>query len=204
MPGLPASVALAVEPAVADAVLVGIALHIIRRLLGREYRESDSRSGDVRAAQVVKGSSAAGDKTEARSRSAWKSILESVPKGVDLTEELTTANLVPILLGILGAWGSLVGLRTANGPASLSDPDRLALRSSLGLSVGRVEEILADANVVGHGALEVRIGIHSNEIRVLGNSTDRGVYPSCPSINVANRSGYSRALDGGPDLVDVA
>ena len=193
IPGLPASVALAVEPAVADAVSVGIALHMVRPQLERNAIGSDSRSGDVRAAQVVQGSSAAVDETKAGSWGAWKSILESVPEGVDLTKELTAANLVPKLLGILGARGGLVRLRAANRPASLSNPDFFTLRSSLGLRVSRVEKFFADADVVGHGALEVRIGIHADEIRALGDSTDRGVDPCCPSIDVANGSGYSGA-----------
>ena len=67
------------------------------------------RGRDVLAAEVIQWSRAArSHETKAWVGSSRRSILESEPEGVDIVEKLTTANLVPVCLGVGSVWLSLV------------------------------------------------------------------------------------------------
>ena len=167
-------------------------------------QEKNLRRRNVGAAKVKERSGAAGNNTETRTWGAWVGILKGVPEGIDLAKELCTTNLIPVLLSILGVRCRLVGAGTADGPASFGNPDRLAPGSGFGLCISRVEKRLGNADVVGHCALEVWVGIKTDEVGRLNDGTDRTVDPGGPGINMTNRGVDTGARDSRFHLADVA
>lgn len=93
---------------------------------------------------------------------------------------------------------------SANGPASLGDPDGLSTSGSLGLIKGRVEETLTLADGVGLGVLKVGVGVHADPVASLNERVVGAVDIRGPGVDMADRSGAdARILDSIADLADV-
>ena len=112
--------------------------------------------------------------------------------------------MVPVGLSIGKAGDSQVLSRTAHGPTSLGDPDRLAARSSCGVVVGLEKRDITSLNRVILGILEVWVRIHTNEIRSGDDSVVGGVHPGSPCIDMADGSPTQWSVRyGSTDLADV-
>jgi len=88
--------------------------------------------------------------------------LESVPPDVNVAESWAS-NLVPVGLGVVSGWDTQVCGLSANGPSSLSDPDRLA-GDSLGVADSLLEERLSAGDGVGLGVLEVWVSVDTDPV----------------------------------------
>lgn len=112
--------------------------------------------------------------------------------------------MVPVCLGVLRACDSLVLSRSGHGPASLSNPDRLALGSGLSLTKSVVEEGLTLVDAVGHGVLEVWVGVHSEPVASADECVVGAVHIRGPGVDVTNGDVcQSSASDSITDLLDV-
>ena len=109
------------------------------------------------------------DETERRAGRVGLGVLESVPPGVGLAEDLA-GYVVPVLLGVLGAGNGLGRGSAAYGPAGLSNPDRLTVGSSGGVAIGLKEEVGAVLNAIGIDGLEVGVRVNTQEIAVVDDS----------------------------------
>jgi hypothetical protein len=58
-------------------------------------------------------------------------VLENVPPSRDVAAEQLASNRLPVGLGVVNARNGQVLSSTRSGPASLGDPDRLAVSNSL-------------------------------------------------------------------------
>lgn len=64
--------------------------------------------------------------------------------------------------------------------------------------------MLGVADRVGHGALEVGVGVEADEVARIDDGLVGAVHPCGPGINVADGNGPQRgARDGAADLVDI-
>lgn len=130
--------------------------------------------------------------------------MESEPPGVDFPKESAT-DIVPVGLRIGDRRHSQVGGITADGPTGLRNPDLLAPHGSLGLLDGRLKQVSSRAYRVGHGVLEVRIGIHPDKITALDHSIVGAIHPRSPCVDVADGDlGKTSPADGLANLTDVA
>jgi len=116
--------------------------------------------------------------------------LKGEPPGINRSEE-RASNFIPVGLSVVSGWDSEVLGLSSYRPSGLSDPDVLVACPILDCLKSFVEESLAACDVVGHGVLEVRVGIRSNPISSLNNSSVARIVPRSPSIDVTNRSGDS-------------
>lgn len=149
--------------------------------------------------QRVGGGGATGD-TEA---GAGTGIGKHVPPGVGLAEE-RAANLVPVLLGVGERGDGVALIGAADGPASLGDPDLLAVGDGLGLGDGVVEEGLALVDAVGHGGLVVRVAVEAEPVDLVDHGGVGAVGPGIPGVDVTDGgAAQGSAGDGRLDLLDV-
>lgn len=114
--------------------------------------------------------------------------------------------MVPVGLGVVSAGNGEVLSLSGNRPSSLSDPDRLATNSTLGVIESFVEERSTLVNTICLGILEVWVGINTNEVTSIDDSVVRSVNPGGPGINVANsdtaQSGVCNSSSNLADVVD--
>jgi hypothetical protein len=130
--------------------------------------------------------------------------LEGEPEHVHLAK-VGASNSVPVGLSILDRWdGEVLGL-SADGPSGLGDPDFLVANSALHLLERVLEQAGTSVDRVGHGVLEVRIGVHAGPVNSPSDSRVGGVCPCGPRIDVADgdlaQGGGGKSLS---DLLDVA
>lgn len=98
--------------------------------------------------------------SEAWVRSSRGRILESIPPDVGIAKH-GTANLLVVVLCVLGGGDGFTRGLATNRPAGFRDPNRLAAASSLGLLQSSLEELLAILDRIRLGVLEIRIGVHA-------------------------------------------
>lgn len=96
--------------------------------------------------------------------------------------------MIPVRQSIGGARNCRILGGTRYGPAGLSNPDGLSTGSRDSLVVGTEEKIVCVVDAVGLCVLEVRVGIHSNEITCRNDCIVGSVDPCGPSINVTHES----------------
>ena len=165
----------------------------------------DIRLIGILAGQVVersRGQRVAKD-TEARVRCVGSGVLKSVPPHVGLPKQ-RAADLVPVCLGVFGRSDSLTGGLTADGVASLGNPDGLSASSSLGGVEGIEEETLIILDGVGHGVLEVGVGINADPVACINHSLVGAVDPDGPGVNMTNGGALETSAGNGfADLLDV-
>ncbi|KAI6757500.1 hypothetical protein HG531_003325 [Fusarium graminearum] len=159
----------------------GTAAEIVKGLLGK-FRADDSKAG-------VGG---------LRGR-----ILKSVPPDVDVSEHGATDILIECP-GVLERWNTFANSLSTNGPSSLSDPDRLAIGSSLNLVPGGLEQVCTLGDGVVLGVLEVRVGIHAEPVTSLDDSVIGCIGISGPCVNVTDRHRLeASSLDSAAGLLDI-
>lgn len=130
--------------------------------------------------------------------------MKSVPESVVLAKQEIATNRVPVCLGIGSAWDGEVLGWTADWPAGLGDPDRLALSSVGGVAESLLEERGALVDTVDLSVLEVWVGVNTDPVDGGDDVAVGSVDPSSPGVNVANRgSGESGTRDGAANLLDV-
>jgi len=96
--------------------------------------------------------------TKDNGRSDWLLVLKGKPPSVDLSTEQSTTNLAVISFSVVDAGDSLVHLSTLSWPASLGNPNWLALVNGNDL----VEIIPKDAlSIVDRVSLTKRLSVHS-------------------------------------------
>jgi len=96
--------------------------------------------------------------------------------------------LVPVSLSIGNAGNGQILSRAADRPASFGDPNRLATCSSSRVVVSLKECNIASLDGVVLSILEVRICVHTDEIRSSDDSVVGTVNPSSPRINMTDGS----------------
>lgn len=157
------------------------------------------------AGQVVEGSRGqrVTKDTEARVGCVGSGVLKSVPPHVGLPKQWA-ADLIPVCLGVFGRSDSLAGGLTADGVASFGNPDGLSASSGLG-GVERIEEeTLVVLDGVGHGVLEVGVGINANPVAGINHSLVGAVDPDGPGVNMTNGGALETSAGNGfADLLDV-
>jgi len=143
-------------------------------------------------------------KSKVRERRACFCCSLYIPPSVDLAEQKATTNLIPISFSILSGWDSLILGGAGKWPASLGNPDRLALRRGLSCLQGRVKERIAVADVIGHGVLEVWIRVHSQEIAGRNDGIVGAIDPSSPRVNVTDWNARDTGIaESGSNLTNV-
>lgn len=129
--------------------------------------------------------------------------MKGEPPGVGSAEE-GASDFVPVGLGVRKAGNGQVLGRSTYWPSSLGDPNGLASNSSLGYSQCGIEQTLTIVDTVGHGVLEVRVCVHSDEVTGVDDRVDATFGPASPSIDVTNGNILqARALDGVTKLADI-
>lgn len=158
------------------------------------------RSRLLAAGQVVKrvGVDVVGDDAERRRRSGWLRVTESVPEGVGVADQLAS-DCLPVLLSVLGGSLSLARLVTRHWPASLGNPDGLAVGSSDSSLVRLIEERLGVLDRVVESRLEVWVSVETEPVNSLNDGAVRTIGPVVPGVNVTNWEAPVLGLD----LVDV-
>lgn len=130
--------------------------------------------------------------------------MKIVPPGVVLAEKKAAADLIPVGLGVGGARNSEVLGWTADRPASLGDPEWLALRSVGNVTESLLEEGSALVDTVDLSVLEVWVRVNTKEVNSADNVAVAAVDPGGPGVNVTDggtrESGTSNSR---ADLVDV-
>lgn len=111
--------------------------------------------------------------------------MKSVPVGVGVLEE-GAASVLPVVLCIGNAGNGEVFGGTANGPASLSDPDVLAL----GGADGGVESVVEESGRVLDGVyvkeLEVRVGVHGDKVNGVDDGGVGAICPGVPGVDMGD------------------
>lgn len=131
-------------------------------------------------------------------------VLESVVVEVDIVLDKLACNIFPVDTGVLRTRLSLVQSLASDGPTSLSYPDRLALSSVDGGMVSIKEEGARASNAVLHSGLEVRVGVHANEVNCLNDRVVGSINVDSPSVYMANRLALKTGSGNGTaDLLDV-
>ena len=161
--------------------------------------------GHIVAAQVEQGlgGQLVADDTKAGVRGVGRGVLEGVPPDVVLAEE-GAADVLPESLGVLDRGHRLADRLAADGVPGLRDPDGLATAGLGGLAEGVGKQRVALADGVGHGVLEVRVGVHAQPVDGVDNGLVRAVVPGSPGLDVADLGILERGTgDGVPRLLDV-
>ena len=142
--------------------------------------------------------------TERWVRSGRVGILESVPEGVDVTENLA-ADLLPVSLGVLYGWNSQVRSLARDGVSGLSDPDILTTGSTDGRVVGLEEQVGIVLDSVGLGGLEVGVRVDTEPVNGADDGVVGAIHPSGPGVNMADReAGGGGVGDGRLGLANEA
>ena len=182
------------------------------RQSGREYDQGEVAYvlGRSRARQVEQGRElgeiTSGLDTEGRAGVAPLNVLKDVIVEVNVVVDELAGDTLPVDAGVVSAGNSLVDGLAANGPSGLSNPDGLALSGSNSLVVGVEEKITTSANTVGKSALEVRIGVHANPVKVVNDGVVAGIDVDLPCVDVtefgAREAGSGNSITSLFDVVD--
>jgi len=129
--------------------------------------------------------------------------LKDEPPGILLSEE-RASDVLPVLLGVLRAGdGKVLGL-AADRPAGFGDPDGLSTSALLGLVESVEEKLLGVLDAVGHGVLEVWVGVHSDKVRGIDDGLVAVVDIDGPCVDVSyGRGAQWSTLESIPNLVDI-
>ena len=112
--------------------------------------------------------------------------------------------MIPVGFRVVTAGNGFVDCLAADRETSLGDPDGLAGRRGLGGSKGIIEQALVVPDRVGHGVLEIGIGIHAEKVAGADEGLVGPVDPRRPCVDVAHRcTGHAGARNHLPHLLDV-
>jgi len=130
--------------------------------------------------------------------------LKGIVVEVDVVGHQLAGDVFPVHTGITRVGNRLVERIATNRPTSFGHPDWLALSSIDGLMVGVEEELTGSADIVGHGSLEIWVGVHAEKVEAGDEVIVSSIDVHGPCVDVANGLAVERSTaDGVASLLNV-